>query len=116
MKRLALIVALLTLCLVQRGSSQDRTLYRASVAAVGACAAADLASTHAVLAAGGRELNPAMRSNPYLVKGIIVGATLAGGWLIQRRWPSQRRGVAVSQLAMAGLWCSAGAWNYSQLK
>ena len=114
MKRLALLSVLLLLCLAQRGSSQDRTLYRASVAAVGGCAAADLASTHAVLAAGGRELNPAMRSNPYLVKGIVVGATLGAGWLIQRKWPQYRRGVATSQFIMGGMWCGAAGWNWSQ--
>lgn len=98
-------VALLSALLVQGQ-------YRASVAAVAGCAAADLASTHYALGRGAVEGNPVMRRNPWLVKGLVTGSWLGAQWVFQRRTP--RRAWMVGNWVMGSAWCGAAGWNVTR--
>ena len=89
--------------------------YRASVAAVGACAVADAASSW-----GRYELNPILvgpggrfDGRSVAIKGAITGGTLGALWLVQRRWPHLRRGATAAQWVGAGLTCGAAVRNWA---
>lgn len=108
--RLLAALLLAALCLCQTGSGQHA--YRASVAAVSACASLDAASSW-----GRVELNPVLagRDQRFGGRGIaikagITGAWLGAQWLTRRR---DRRAWTVGNVAIAASWCGAAGWNWA---
>lgn len=109
MIRLTVATILLFACLCQRGSGQH--VYRASVATVGACAAADAASSW-----GRVEMNPILADHQrrFGVRGVAIKAGITGIWL-GAQWLTRgkdRRAWAVGNWGMAASWCGAAGWNW----
>ena len=86
--------------------------YYASTAAMTGCAVADIYTTQRAVSAGGRELNPAMRSHGSAIKAAITGGIIAVQWVFRKRGP---KATAVN-LTVASVWCGAAAWNAGQGK
>lgn len=111
MRSLPLIALSVALCCM----AQAQTAYRMSVAAVGACAAADASSSW-----GRVELNPVLAGSgqrfdgrSVALKAGITGAILGVGWLVQRHRPEARRAVTVGNWVTSAAWCGAAAHNWA---
>ncbi len=105
--RLAALALLLAASLAQRGDGQ--TAYRASVAAVAGCAAADAWSSY-----GRVELNPVLagRGQRFDGRSVAIKAGITGAWLgAQWIWRRNQRAYRVGNWVMAGAWCGAAGWN-----
>lgn len=97
------LLALLTLSSV----TLSQPMYKASLVSVGACAAADVASSQNLY-----EVNPLMRKNPWLIKGVVTGSWLGIQWIFKHRIP--KKPAQVGNWLMSGTWCGAAAWNFSR--
>ncbi len=79
------------------------------------CSVLDIITTDKVLNEGGHEMNPIYgRKNPsneqlILAKSIAIGALYLGG----QEYPEKRE--TLYQIG-TGVYCTAAAWNYSQMK
>lgn len=79
-----------------------------------ACTAFDAATTAAVLASGGKELNPLIAPEPkILLPAMKIGHYLLGRWLEDRHPNADEK---VVWLPSALVYCGLGAWNSTQIR
>jgi len=113
MRRAIILLSLAAslLCFSRIACGQDRW-YRASLIAVGASQAADVASSW-----GGYELNPVLGTGRFgprqtAIKGALAGGGLAIQYAAVRKYPRYKRIATIVNIALAGVTMGVAVRNW----